>query len=256
MDPGFRSPLVDMFRRGEASRDIRLLAAQGALAPRAHEQVALLVLLSDDSDGEVAARCQATIDSLPADALGAFLARGDVPPEIREFFALRGIQPAAAAAEDAAEPLVDTLTELPVVPETDGDKAEPRVLSGLPIMDRIKLAMKGTREQRGQLIRDSNRMVAAAVLSSPKLTDAEVESFSKMANVSEEVLRVIGANRTWLRNYGVVLGLTRNPKTPPAISMQLIHRLNERDVKMLVTDRNVPEVLRLAARKIVVKSRT
>jgi hypothetical protein len=99
-------------------------------------------------------------------------------------------------------------------------------------------------------------MVAAAVLSSPKLSDAEVESFAKMANVSEEVLRVIGANRNWLRNYGVILGLTRNPKTPPAISMQLIHRLNERDVKMLVTDRNIPEVLRLAARKIVLKTRT
>jgi hypothetical protein len=116
--------------------------------------------------------------------------------------------------------------------------------------------MKGTREQRAQLIRDSNRMVAAAVLSSPKLSDAEVETFAKMANVSEEVLRVIGTNRSWLRNYGIILGLTRNPKTPPSISMQLVHRLNERDVKMLATDRNIPEALRLAARKIVVKARS
>jgi hypothetical protein len=73
--------------------------------------------------------------------------------------------------------------------------------------------------------------------------------------VGEEVLRVIAGNRGWVKNYGVVLGLTRNPKTPPAISMQLIHRLNERDVKMLASDRNIPEALRLAARKIVVKAR-
>jgi hypothetical protein len=66
---------------------------------------------------------------------------------------------------------------------------------------------------------------------------------------------VIAGNRGWVKNYGVVLGLTRNPKTPPAISMQLIHRLNERDVKMLASDRNIPEALRLAARKIVVKAR-
>jgi hypothetical protein len=91
------------------------------------------------------------------------------------------------------------------------------------------------------------------VLSSPKLTEAEVEAFTKMGNVSEDVLRVIGMNRTWLKNYGVVLGLVRNPKTPPAISMHLLHRVSERDVKMLVVDRNVPEVLRLAARKIAVK---
>jgi len=113
--------------------------------------------------------------------------------------------------------------------------------------------MKGTREQRAQLIRDSNRLVASAVLSSPKLTESEVESFAKMANVTEEVIRVIAANRTWTKNYGVVLGLAKNPKTPAGISMQLLHRLNEKDIKMLGVDRNVPEVLRLAARKMMVK---
>ena len=76
-----------------------------------------------------------------------------------------------------------------------------------------------------------------AVLSSPKLTDSEIESFTKMGNVSEEVLRVIGNNRSWLKNYGVMLGLVRNAKTPLAISMQLIQRLNERDQKMLAVDR-------------------
>jgi hypothetical protein len=117
----------------------------------------------------------------------------------------------------------------------------------------MKLAFKGTREQRAQLIRDPNKIVNAAVLSSPKLTVAEVEAFAKMANVGEEVLRVIANNRGWLKNYGVVLGLVRNPKTPPAISMQLLHRLNERDTKMLSTDRNIPEAVRLAARKLTVK---
>ena len=80
----------------------------------------------------------------------------------------------------------------------------------------MKLAMKGTREQRAQLVRDANRMVAAAVLSSPKLTESEVEAFTKMGNVSEDVLRIIGTNRTWLKNYSVTLGLVKNPKTPPA----------------------------------------
>jgi hypothetical protein len=114
--------------------------------------------------------------------------------------------------------------------------------------------MKGTREQRAQLVRDANRMVAAAVLSSPKLTDSEVEAFTKMGNVSEEVLRIIGTNRSWLKNYGVTLGLVKNPKTPPGIAMQLINRLSERDVKMLAVDRNVPESLRLVARKLMVKA--
>jgi hypothetical protein len=254
MDPGFRSPLIDLFRRGEAARDVCLLAARGMIAPRAHEQVALLVLLADDEDGEIAAQAAATIARLPVGPLAAFLARSDVPPEMREFFARRGIQPGASAAAAATEPLVDALTELPDV-EDDGNEGQSRVLSALPIADRLKLAMKGTREQRAQLIRDSNKIVATAVLSSPKLTEAEVEAFVKMGNVSEDVLRIIGMNRSWLRNYGVILGLTRNPKTPPALSMQMMHRLSEKDVKMLTIDRNIPEALRMAARRMMVKAR-
>jgi hypothetical protein len=203
----------------------------------------------------VGAQADATIASLPPVALSQFLARAEAS-ELRPFFAARGITPSSTDEGSSEEPLVDTLEELPLVPETDGRDPESatRILSGLPIIDRVKLAMKGTREQRSQLIRDPNRMVAAAVLSSPKLTDAEVEAFAKMANVSEDVLRVIGTNRGWLKNYGVMLALTRNPKTPLALSMQFLHRLNERDTKMLGNDRNVAEPLRLAARKLVVKS--
>jgi hypothetical protein len=62
-------------------------------------------------------------------------------------------------------------------------------------------------------------------------------------------------NRSWLKSYAVVLGLTRNPKTPPAISMQMLHRLSEKDVKMLTIDRNVPEALRTAARRMLIKAR-
>jgi len=247
MDPGIRSPLVDLFRRGEAARDVRLLAAKGALAPREIDQLALLVILADDADPEIAGTANATLDMLPIEALRAFLARVDVPAEMRNFFAARGgILPAAAAGSNG--------DEAPASDEDDEDaEDDPKVLASLPIVERMKLAMKGTRAQRAQLIRDSNKLVAAAVLSSPKLTETEVEAFAKMGNVSEDVLRAISINRTWMKNYGVTAALTRNPKTPPGISMRLVQRLNEKDLKTLTTDRNVPEAVRLAARKFLRK---
>jgi len=263
MDPGYRSPLIDLFRRGDTARDMKLLAAQGGVAATAHEQVALLMLLSDDPDTEIANAVQSTIGALPAEPLRAFLARSDAPEEMKRFFGDRGIAPGAEPAADASSPLIDLPSEgdddedeedsAADAPESGAAKAEPKILSGLPVKRKVKLAFKGTREQRSQLIRDPNKLVASAVLSSPKLTDAEVEAFTKMGNVSEEVLRVIGMNRSWLKNYGVILGLVKNPKTPAAISMQLLQRLNERDMKMLTVDRNVPEALRLAARKFIVK---
>jgi hypothetical protein len=246
MDPGYRTPLVDFFRRGEVARDVRELAARGVLAPAAHEQLALLLLLVDDPDPHIAQLAAATVDRIPREALAAFLARSDVPEQMRAFFRARGIEPAAVAAPDASAPLV----EAPDDPLAGPPSAEAKMLSALPVPEKLKLAMKGSREQRAVLIRDPNKIVAVAVLSSPKLTETEVESFARMVNVSDEVLRTIGTNRAWLRNYAVVAALAKNPKTPPSISLSLIQRLTERDIKALLTDRNVPEAVRIAARKV------
>ena len=106
--------------------------------------------------------------------------------------------------------------------------------------------MKGTREQRGQLIRDGNRMIAASVLSSPKLSETEVESYARMSNVSDDVPRLVGNNRSWTKSYIITAALARNPKTPLAISLRLLSRLNERDLKMITRDRNVSEAVQKA----------
>ena len=258
MDPGFKSPLIDFFRRGEVARDVRLLAAQGALAPRAQEQLALLVLLSDDPDPEVARATAATLDALPEGAVRSFLMRSDTPQEMRQFFAVRGIEidpadlPPSLPPIDLDEPLLDTLSELPEEPDGGADP-EHKQLSSLSVLERMKLAMKGTREQRAVLVRDSNKLVSAAVLSSPKISEAEIETFTKMGNVSEDTLRIIGQNRQWTKNYAIILGLCKHPKTPPAIAMSFVQRLNEKDLKALVTDRNAKEGLRLLAKKMVTK---
>ena len=59
-------------------------------------------------------------------------------------------------------------------------------------------------------------------------------------------------SREFVKNYPVMLALTKNPKTPVALSMNLLPRLNDKDLRMLSTDRNVPEILRVTARKKIV----
>jgi len=226
-----------------------MLAAQGAFAPRVHEQMALLLILADDPDPVVARTARETLDRLPAVAVGRFIGRKDVPEPMRAFFIARGIEPVAGAYPED-DPLLDTDAD-PAAPEEP--TADPKILAGLPVIQRMKLAVKGSREQRAQLIRDSNKLVSVAVLSSPKLTEAEVEAYSRQANLAEDVLRVIATNRAWVKNYNVVVGLTRNPKTPTALAMGFVQRLNERDLKILSTDRNVSEPVRLAARKYLSK---
>jgi len=252
------TPLLDFFRRGEVARDVRLLAAQGALAPRAHEQMGILIVLLSDPDADVRATAQQTLNRIPEDTVRQFLARPDVPVAVLEFFADRGVFPSEIPLVNADEPLVD-LDDSGSVDEAmgNGEEEQESIVQRLAKMnfpERLKAAMKGNREIRAILIRDPNKMISAAVLSSPKLTEQEVENFAKMTNVSEDALRIIGGNRAWLKNYGVTLGLTKNPKTPLAISLNLMARLNDRDMSMLSMDRNVPEPLRTAARRRVMAS--
>ena len=252
MDPGIKTPFLDCFRRGEVEREVRRLAARGAVALGALEQLALLVMLLDDKDLEIQSLAADTVRRIPTEALASFLARPEVPEVLREFFKKRGIEPAATPAPEASEPLIDDEPETPAQPVTT--KSAPKDVSLLPIVEKIKLAMKGTREQRGQLIRDGNRMIAASVFSSPKLSETEVEGYARMSNVSDDVLRLIGNNRSWTKSYLITAALARNPKTPLAISLRLVSRLNQRDLTMITRDRNVQEAVRKACKGALLTS--
>jgi hypothetical protein len=247
------TPFLDFFKRGEVPRDARLEAAQGALAPRAHEQLAILALLVDDPDLEVRTTAEETLNKIPIEALRSFLARQDVTVDLREFFADRGVFPdeIPKIEFDADQPLLETpTTDAPVEGGEDEDRQTAmQKLATMSFTSRLKAAVRGSREMRAILIRDSNKMIASAVMSSPKLSEPEVESFSRMGSVSEDVLRLIASNRAWMKNYQIVAALTKNSKTPLGIALNLLPRLTDKDVSMLAVDRNVPEALRVAARK-------
>ena len=251
MEAGLRTPLLDFFRRGEVARDVRLMAAQGAIAPRPLEQLGLLMILTSDSDSEIRATAEATLQMLPTDVLSGFIARADVPTELREFFLKRGVPGDATPAPDMDEPLLDTAESDPGLEQQEGETTQTftQRLANMGVPEKVKCATKGTREMRSILIRDPNRMVAAAVLSCPKVNDAEIEAFAKMGSVSEDILRTIAMSRAWTKNYSVVLSLVKNSKTPVALTLNMMNRLTESDVKKLATDRNLPEALRQAARK-------
>ena len=254
METGLRTPLLDFFKRGEVAHDVRLLAAQGAIAPRPLEQLGLLALLTTDADEHIRSTAESTLQRIPVDLLAGFIARSDVPLELREFFVKRGVAPSAIPVADEEQPLVDASAEdYGSESTTDDEKASVvKRLASMTVPQKVQAAMKGTREMRAILIRDPNKMVSLAVLSCPKITETEVESFARMGSVAEDVLRTIGQTRAWIKSYNVVLALVRNSKTPVAMSMVLLNRLNESDVRRLSIDRNVPEPLRIAARRKLV----
>jgi regulator of extracellular matrix RemA (YlzA/DUF370 family) len=116
--------------------------------------------------------------------------------------------------------------------------------------DRMKLAMKGDREARSILIRDSNKVVCSAVVNNPRITEQEIENIAAMRTVSDEVLRLIAMNRSWARSYPIIHNLARNPRTPVPTVMNILNRIRTKDLVNLSQNRNVSEATRRQAYRL------
>ncbi len=123
-------------------------------------------------------------------------------------------------------------------------------ISKLDIKGRIQLAMKGTKEERSLLIRDGTKVVALAVLESPKITDSEVEKFANQKNVLEAVLRGITMKRRFIKQYAILRNLTFNPRTPIDVSLGLIKHLLTADLRNLQGNKEVSDTVRKLATRM------
>ena len=343
------SPLVEQFRKGGVTRDVRLTAAAGLLPLKPMDQVELLYLLTRDRDEEVRAKSEASLLELKADNLRGVLKDTSANPKVLDFYGSRldnvellelilqnsgtqdqtiqtavprlpaelleivvinqtrvlrhfpllvaleasknltgdqrrrltelrhdfkigeeDDQPVSMSEPGESEALVDFGSGPPEEeappPKTiedamaiygDGEElSEEEQQSQLTTFQRLirmtaaeKMmeGLKGGRDARMMLIHDRNRVVYSAVLNSPRITESEIESFASMKNVSTEVLRVIGGRREWTKRHKVAHGLVTNPLTPVEVALRLLHRLPDRDIKRLTTDRNIPEAIRRQA---------
>lgn len=154
--------------------------------------------------------------------------------------------PAGAAAKPAlaAKP---SPHKVHVNPQDEQRGSVLQKIAKLDIKGRIQLAMKGTKEERSILVRDGTKIVALAVLDSPKITDGEVEKFASQKNVLEAVLRAIPMKRRFAKNYAVVRNLVFNPRTPLDVALGLMKNMLTVDLKNLSGNKEVSETIRKLA---------
>jgi hypothetical protein len=163
---------------------------------------------------------------------------------------------AAAAAAAAGAQGGSTATKKTVVAKKSHLSADEQrgsalqKISKLDVKGRIQLAMKGNKEERSILVRDGTKVVALAVLESPKVTDNEVEMFASQKNVLEALLRGISMKRRFVKHHGIVRNLVFNPRTPLDISLALIKNLLVNDLKNLSANKDVSDTIRKLALKM------
>jgi len=151
---------------------------------------------------------------------------------------------AAAAGKSAAAAAVHA-KKLPV--HEDRRDSTLQKISNLDIKGRIALAMRGGKEERSILIRDSTKLVSLAVLDSPKVSETEVEGYALQKNVLESVLRAIPLKRKFAKNYNIMRNLVFNPRTPLDLSLTLMKNLLVHDLKNLSGNKEVSDTIRKLA---------
>jgi hypothetical protein len=155
-----------------------------------------------------------------------------------------------ALAEDDDNPEAVTAGE-------DPEQAEDEVKQQyLPLMMRIRnmnsseklrLAMVGNSSARAFLVRDKDKTVAFAAISSPAMQESEVIPIVRSKEVGEDVIRYVGNKREWTKSHEVKHALVFNPKTPVGIALRFIGHLRADELKTLSRSRNVSQPLKSAA---------
>jgi hypothetical protein len=342
------SPQAQKYASRKAPREVRLMAARGALPLPPVELATVLFALMHDPDAEVKSRARESLEGLPEGVIEPVL-EGDTNPAVLSHLAHAFHDDEArceklalnAACDDGtiaflatlpfkrvvdvvsnnqermmrAPEIVDALGDNPLtgravieriltflgmdartdeeetdedapisdadaeaalravlgddlgqfakalIEEKDGDEAAAEdgssnlyaLIQQMSVFQKIKLARLGNAEARGLLVRDRNKVVSVAAVSSPKVGDQEIVAFAQSRNVCDEVLRMIANNRQWTRNYQVKLALATNPKTPQPQAMKFVNFLQDNDLRQIVKSKDVPSSVSTHARRILMK---
>jgi hypothetical protein len=243
--PEVSQPLLEIIRQNE----LRLLRHDGIIRQLCRNPAALA----------------STVDGACEFCVRNGLTLLDVPQLVEAHKRVHGVDPSAKPEEDTAQKLMsDYEVELAaedVPPPLRAETAEEqqkkltmtqRVLR-MSVSEKIKLATLGNKEARTLLLRDPNKLVCMAAVTSPRITDGEVLTLANSRVVNSDVLRYIYTARDYLKTYAIKMALVKNPKVPLPTALKFLVTLQEKDIKDLSRDRNVPQTIQAQAKAWMMK---
>ena len=225
---------------------LRMLASDPTVALPLLQQI-----LAQEKDDPETLRCIIHNPSVPDEAFEAI--KSDLSESLR--LEIESRQKALALYEGQTALSKDLDKGAREEDESEGAMSMQKQIQRMSMVDKIGCAMKGPKEARSILIRDSNREIALTVLKNPKLSDSEVEFYAASTNVAEEIPREIGKNREWCKKYSVVRALVFNPKTPVGIAVDKLSLVREKDLEFLSKSKNVSSAVRNGAKGLLAKKK-
>lgn len=121
----------------------------------------------------------------------------------------------------------------------------------LPYAEKIILATKTDRSERGVLIQENDPQILYYLLKNPRITTEEVLRIAKMTSISAMAADLIAKTTQWSANQEIRSALVNNPRTAPSLALKLLATLSEREVRHIAKSNAVSQPLKQAAVKIL-----
>ena len=203
------------------------------------------------------------LKEIPPEKIASFLRDPKLIPDAIEYFArhagerrdwIEALLSNPSLGEEDRALLTAAEAALPEedkeVPEDEEGLTISQRIQRMNIGQKIKTGMKGDKEARTILIKDTNRDVYKAVLKNPGLKENEIEMLTKNTGTNVEILRAIASNREWVANRNILKGLVMNPKTPVNLTIRFLTRMSKKDLEFIGKSRSLPVALRNNAKRM------
>jgi hypothetical protein len=265
------SPAVAAYVRPGTTLDVRLAGCAAAESMAATNRLMLLFCLSKDAEPAVRAAALSCLKEVPVETIREYMDSANPHPLVLAALpAFCQIPPEAPAASEA--PMVADEEELEAVPDEavqDAESVEAAPANGddeqflskyktaqlMGIGEKIKMALSGDKEWRSILVKDANKLVSGSVIKNPRITEAEILTLIKAGIQNDEIMRLICANKEWIKSYAIRKALVENNRTPVQNAMRYLGTMSEKDLASFAKSKNIASVISTMAKRLILNKK-
>jgi hypothetical protein len=117
------------------------------------------------------------------------------------------------------------------------------------------MALSGDKEWRAILVKDANKLVSGSVIKNPRITDGEILTLIKAGIQNDEIMRLICANKEWIKNYNIRKALVENNRTPVRNAMRYLGTMGEKDLASFAKSKNISSVISTMAKRLLLNKK-
>jgi len=264
------SPAVAVYVRPGTPLEARLAGCAEAEKMATADRLTLLFCLSKDADPAVRSAALSCLESLQVEPIKEYAESTNPNPLILDLVKkLCHNYPDSQQApvcliineEESETPLEESdhppesIEQEPLNEEDDRYLSKYKTVQLMDVGEKIKMALSGDKEWRSILVKDPNKLVSGSVIKNPRITEAEILNLIKSGIQNDEIMRLICANKEWIKNYNIRKALIENSRTPLQNASRYLATMNDKDLASFAKSKNISSVISTMARRLVLNKK-